>query len=339
MTATTAITIAPSSPIVRAAAIAVGPERADLRPSSISRRAWAVAACTSADPEHGERRADRDDDQRERARGLPLVLDAGDARRAEDARLQHRDESEIGRNSTPMPRNSRQRVTYIRPALVITWPHVRRRARRSGAAGRQVARESRTTTTASAARNPATVGNGLSTRRHRSTEPRPIAPQKKSVARVPRARRRWAPRSCGHATPATTGSASSTAVFRFGPCGAVEEGRLELAPAPLEPDPRERADGGGAVAGDRHHGGVDDETRVSGVVAPDPLRPGRPEIQRLVEEAGMRARGRIHDRVRAADDLELVVAPARALPARVLAVADLDRSLVQRLAPRSPRRS
>ena len=94
---------------------------------------------------------------------------------------------EIGRNSTPMPRNSRQRVTYIRPALVITWPHVRRRARRSGAAGRQVARESRTTTTASAARNPTMVGNGLSTRCHRRTDPRWMVPQKKSVARVPRA--------------------------------------------------------------------------------------------------------------------------------------------------------
>ena len=72
--------------------------------------------------------------------------------------------------------------------------------------------------------------------------------------------------------------------------GAVEEGRLELAPPPFERDPRKRADGGGAVARDRHHGRVDHEARVSGVVASDPLRPGRPEIQRLVEEAGMYVR-------------------------------------------------
>ena len=93
--------------------------------------------------------------------------------------------SEMGNSSSPMPRYNRGWATYMRAAAVSTWPHERRWASRSGAAGRHVALRSAQTIATSTASTASTVGSGLSTARQSRREPAAIAPQKKSVVRVP----------------------------------------------------------------------------------------------------------------------------------------------------------
>ena len=66
------------------------------------------------------------------------------------------------------------------------------------------------------------------------------------------------------------------------------------------------------------------------VVAADALGGAPAEEEPLAVEVRVRAGGRVHDRVRPADDLELVTAPLRAFGALVLAVADLDGRALQR---------
>ena len=59
------------------------------------------------------------------------------------------------------------------------------------------------------------------------------------------------------------------------------------------------------------------------VVAADPGVGGAAEVQRRRELVRVRAGGRVDDRVRPVDDLELVLTPIRPLGALVRAVADL----------------
>ena len=95
--------------------------------------------------------------------------------------------TETGRISTPIPMNRRSREAYMRAAAERIWPHARRCASRNGAVGRQVARLRPYATSASAASTAAMVGHGSLTARPSSREPPAMAPQKKSVVRVPTA--------------------------------------------------------------------------------------------------------------------------------------------------------
>ena len=117
------------------------------------------------------------------------------------------------------------------------------------------------------------------------------------------------------------------------PGRAVEEGRLALAPAALEGDPRERARGRSRVARDRLDGGAQLDVRAAGVVAADAGLGRAAEVERLRELVRVRARGGVDDRVRAVDELELVLAPVGALGSLVRAVPDGDRLLAR--APRA----
>ena len=125
---------------------------------------------------------------------------------------------------------------------------------------------------------------------------------------------------------------------RLGPLGLqvrsrrpVEERGLELAPAAGEADPGERSERRLRVARDRVDDRTDVDRRALRVVAADAFRGRAAEIQRLAVEVRVRARGRMHDGVRAVDELELVVAPVRSLGALVLAVADGGRLGRERL--------
>ena len=95
-----------------------------------------------AEPEQGQGSAEREDKEHEDSAGLPFDLDAEDARCAEKTARPAVTITEIGKARRPMPRNSGSRLTYMRAAAERIWPHARRRARRNGAAGRQVVRES-----------------------------------------------------------------------------------------------------------------------------------------------------------------------------------------------------
>ena len=109
----------------------------------------------------------------------------------------------------------------------------------------------------------------------------------------------------------------------------VVERPLELAPPTLEPDPGKR----GTCFGPVRRNGPHDRSNVrrgpSGVVATNSLRGRAAEIERLTEEVRVRTGRDMHDRMGAVDELELAVIPARPLRTLVLAVADLDRTLVE----------
>ena len=109
----------------------------------------------------------------------------------------------------------------------------------------------------------------------------------------------------------------------------VEEHRLELPPASLEVDPRERAPRGCRVARDGLHGRAQLVVRTSRVVATDAGLRRAAEVQRLRVLVRVRPGGRIDDRMAAADQFELVVAPVRSFGPFVRAVADGDRILRQ----------
>ena len=113
---------------------------------------------------------------------------------------------------------------------------------------------------------------------------------------------------------------------------AVEEGRLELAPAALEVDPRELGGSSRGIARDRRDRRAQVVVRAVRVVAADALLGRAPEEQPVPVEVRVRARRRVHDRVGAVDEVELVVSPARLFRAFVLAVADLGRPPRERLA-------
>ena len=91
-----------------------------------------------------------------------------------------------GISRIPIPRNRRGRSTYMRPAAESTCPHVRRRARRSGATGRQVARAMPNHASPTTTARTSNVRPGLRRNLTRPREPDSTAWQKKSVAPVPK---------------------------------------------------------------------------------------------------------------------------------------------------------
>ena len=95
--------------------------------------------------------------------------------------------SEIGITTSPIPTKSRIRSTYMRPEADRIWPQARRRARRRGAAGRQVAREIRIAASRAIPASKRPNASGLSTSWTSAFDPPPTAEQKKSVAPVPKA--------------------------------------------------------------------------------------------------------------------------------------------------------
>ena len=94
------------------------------------------------------------------------------------------------------------------------------------------------------------------------------------------------------------------------PGRAVEERRPQLTPAALEPEPREVGEVLGPLARNGRDGGHG--SHDGGRSCRRSRRPAaalRTEEEPLVEEVGVRAGGRVHDRVRPVDDLELVTRP------------------------------
>ena len=240
--------------------------------------------------------------------------------------------SAIGTNSTPRPTKSSQLADVHPPGRGEDLPQARRRARRSGAAGaRSPARAAKRTSERDARRARRPNASGRLHELDERREPPPTAPQKKSVAAGPEARCRPGPCSSGRASPRDQVIGSVHCVFRFGPGRAVEERGLQLAPAALEPIHGNAARAAVRVARDRLHAGPHVERRAARVVAADALRGRAAEVQRLAVEVRVRAGGRVDDRMRAVDELELGVAPRRSLGALVLAVADLGRRLRERL--------
>ena len=114
--------------------------------------------------------------------------------------------------------------------------------------------------------------------------------------------------------------------FVFGPCRAVVEAAVILAPAALETEPRVRLQVGRLAGGDEVDPGPKLARRAGRVVAADALRGAAAEVQRGREVVRVRAQRCVDDRVRAAHEHKLRVAPPSALGAFVLAVAD-DRRL------------
>jgi hypothetical protein len=94
--------------------------------------------------------------------------------------------SAIGIRSSPIPRKSGARATYIRPEAARIWPQERRRATRRAAAGRHVVRATAKRTSASSAASPSRTTAGSCSQRISPIEPPATATQKKSVAWVPR---------------------------------------------------------------------------------------------------------------------------------------------------------
>ena len=92
----------------------------------------------------------------------------------------------IGISSRPIPRKSSARPTYIRVAAERIWPHVRRRAIRSGATGVHVALTVRKITNPRRRASATTIGRGFCRSLISPTEPAATASQKKSVALVPK---------------------------------------------------------------------------------------------------------------------------------------------------------
>ena len=236
-----------------------------------------------------------------------------------------------------MPRKRSGRFTYIRAeadedlAPAAAPAEAERRHRRSSScagAGRARPRGSR------AARGARRRGCAGARRAHASpSRPRRRRSRWRRCLRSTARRHRVAPR------PPALRPAD-----RLGPLGlevrpgrAVVERLLELAPAALEADPRERLARRGRVARDRDHRRAQVDVRAAGVVAADALLGRAADVQRLVEEVRVRARGREDDRARTPTRCELVVAPVRALGALVLAVADLD-GLARRAPPSRRRR-
>ena len=156
--------------------------------------------------------------------------------------------NEIGKSTRPMPRNSVRCPAYIRAAAVRTWPHERRRARRSGAVGRHVARESPKRMSTRSAPRASRTGSGSSTSRRRAVEPPPIALQKKSVVARPEGA---ACRNRVALVPPVRRHADwlGPRGLEVGARRAVEERPLKLTPASLEPDPRKQGARFAGIAG------------------------------------------------------------------------------------------
>src|SRR5262249_8294822 len=116
-------------------------------------------------------------------------------------------------------------------------------------------------------------------------------------------------------------------VGHVGAGDTVVEAVVLLTPLPLEAEPRVRAEAGGASARHPFHVGQNVAAGTGGAVPADALGRASAEVQSGGEVVRVGAKGGVHDRMRAVDELEPRLAPARALGALVLAVADRRRPL------------
>ena len=234
-------------------------------------------------------------------------------------------------NRIPIPSISPGFARYMRAAAASVWPHARRRARRSGAVGRQEVRErAKRSSNASTARTRVNCKRPMD-----ELHQRPRAVADRAAEEVGRRRPEHAPGRDGEAlvAPALRPRDRLRPLRLQVRAGrAVEERRLELAPAALEVDPRELGTSLSRIARDRRDRRAKVVVRAGRVVAADALLGGAAEEQAFVVEVRVRAGRRVHDRMGAVDEVELVVAPARLLRSLVLAVADLGRSLRERIA-------
>ena len=229
-----------------------------------------------------------------------------------------------------MPRNSRARLTYIRPAAEMIWPQVRRRPSRSGATGRHTVRVARRTTIARSAPRMRSVSCGLRSRDERAR------------ARLDRAAEeigRTGPENAARRHRVAPLSPALRPLDRLVPLRlqvragrAVEERLLPLAPASLERDPGELPPRRLRVARDRLDVRTELDVRAARVVAADARLGGAPDVQGLRELVRVRARGGVDDRPDSVRELELLVPPVGALGPFVRAEADGLGLLVERLA-------
>ncbi len=217
----------------------------------------------------------------------------------------------------------------MRSDVARIWPQARRRARRSGADGVHVARETRRTTSSEQHRKDAED--------ERRVLEGPLKRLRAAGDRVAEEVGRPGPeRAAGRhrvalVTPALgPGDGLRPLRLQVGAGGAVEESALELAPAALVVDPGIGVLGGVRVARDRDHGRPQVDGRSARVVAADPLLGRAAQIEPFLVEVGVRAGGRVDDGVRPVHDLELVLAPVGLLGALVLAVADSRRLDLER---------
>ena len=124
-------------------------------------------------------------------------------------------------NRIPIPSISPGFARYMRVAAASVWPQARRRARRSGAVGRQAVRERANRSSKASSASPRVNCSGRWTSCTSALEPLPIARQKKSVAVVPNALpagtvKLWSRQSSDHVIGLVH------CVFRFGPVGPLK---------------------------------------------------------------------------------------------------------------------
>ena len=160
----------------------------------------------------------------------------------------------IGTKSTPMPTNSAE-PRRVHPARTRrgSGPTTRRRARRSGAAGRHVVREQEEEQRAGRA-PPSDEGELDRVGDEPDERPRAVRDGAAEEVRSRRCRTRCRRErcSCARASPPTSDRVRPLRL-QVRPGRAVEERGLQLAPAPLERDPREVRARRGRIARDRPH--------------------------------------------------------------------------------------
>ena len=329
-TITTAITSAPS----------IGRKPAEREPVRLDRPDLATLIELDERPhgrglhdrsaEQRQRRAERDHQQHQDALSAGLGIDPGEARRAEDERLQERveqrdrqqDRPDADEQPDPVAIHARRGRQDLAPR---STPREPQGCGRTPGGPRGDDRE-----------KPDQDGEGDEhqgrTLQRAREQVRAASDRAAEEGGGPRAERA----AGGHRDAAAAPAARPAE--RLGPLRLevrpgrpVEERRLQLAPASLERDPGERPASRGRVAGNRLDLRVDVERRPQGVVTADALRAGGAEEQRLAVEVRVGPVGRVNHRVRAVHQLELAVAPAGTLAALVLAVPDLLRGAGQGL--------
>ena len=218
----------------------------------------------------------------------------------------------------------------------MIWPHVRRRATRSGATGTPGRANGR-------------EDEQAEDRREHEERHRRVAEQEDERLRAlrdaaaeqvggprPEDAARRERRSPGRASAATTRSGASTGPSCSGPVGPLKNAAWS---SPQRPSNAIHGNALFAAAGSLGivcTTGPQLAMRADRVVAAD-ARVGRAaEVERRRELVRVRAGGRVDDGMGPVDDLELLVAPGGPLGALVRAVSDLGRIL--RRAPRPRRR-
>ena len=225
-------------------------------------------------------------------------------------------------NSTPIPRNSPGLRQYMRADAARIWPHARRRARRSGATGRHGSARGREQQQGQRGQE-----QGELQRTVHELHQRPRAAADGVAEEVGRRRPERAAGRHGVALVAPAlrpGDRLRPLRLQVRAGRAVEERRLELAPAALEVDPRERRAGLGRVARDRRDRRA--QVVVRAVVSSQPTpcsaelprKSPRRRSSRASRRPGTR-RDACRRRARACRR------PSRLLRALVLAVADARR--------------